>query len=48
MTSKSKELLPLKKRVGQKAEEREILTREIIVPPPLRKQTDKELEKEGI
>lgn len=38
MTSKSKELFPLKKRenkrVGQKAEEREILTREDYSPPP--------------
>lgn len=41
MTSKSKELFPLKKRVGQKAEEREILTREIIVSP-CPKETDKQ------
>lgn len=44
MTSKSKELFPLKKRenkrVGQKAEEREILTREDFSPPP--KETDRQ------
>lgn len=46
MTSKSKELFPLKKRenkrVGQKAEEREILTREDYSSPPSTKETDRQ------